>query len=101
MSAMAEQVLCHVCGIDLSIHDSYIVRIDVMADPTVPEMSSDDPGNSAETYRALIEQLKHLSAEEMNDQVFKRFEYRLCPICHKRFLQNPMGMPRRRRPGMN
>jgi hypothetical protein len=42
----------------------------------------------------LLEQMKHLSAEDLQDDVHRRFEFTLCRPCQRRFLVNPLGLPR-------
>src|SRR5436305_11451744 len=93
---MSVQVLCDICHRVMDLHASYIVRIDVFADPTVPPLNTDDaqaPGFD-QTLDDLMEQMKGMSTEELQDGVHRRFEYRLCPACHLRFLANPLGKPR-------
>ena len=81
------------------MHESYVVRIDVFADPSVPPTAGD--ALQAADFEAqvadLLEQMKHLSADELQDDVHRRFEYRLCRPCQRRFLANPLGRPREAR----
>jgi hypothetical protein len=74
----------------------YVVRIDVFADPQLPPMTA---GEIAATdfdaeLSKLMEQMKHMSADELLEAVHRRLEYRLCPPCQQRYLANPLGMPR-------
>jgi hypothetical protein len=48
-----------------------------------------------QTMRNLIEQMKHMTADELQDQVARRFEYRLCRPCQMEYLVDPLG-PRAR-----
>ena len=54
-----------------------------------------------ETLDKLLEEMKGLTADDLQDGVHRRFEYRLCPACHRRFLANPLGKPRDMRAGKN
>jgi hypothetical protein len=54
-----------------------------------------------ETMAALLEQMKHLTADQLQDDVHRRFEYRLCRPCQRGFLLNPLGKPRELRAGRN
>jgi hypothetical protein len=77
--------------------------MDIFADPSIPEMSTDeleemDPDG---TFAKLIEQMKSMTAEDLQDQVHRRFEFKLCPACQKRFLANPLGLPRKLSSGEN
>jgi len=51
--------------------------------------------------RKLIEQMKHATADELQDDVHRRFEYHVCHACHQQVLANPLGFPRRTRVGVN
>jgi hypothetical protein len=96
-------VACELCGRVVDVAESYVVRIDVFADPSVPPVTAEQlqaQGASA-TIAELMEQMKHLSADDLQDDVHRRFEYRLCRPCQRRFLANPMGKPREVRAGTN
>jgi len=76
-------------------HEHYVVRIDVFADPELPAVTAAElaAANDGEMQK-LLEQMKHMTAEELQDQVFRRVEFRICPACHAPFLANPLGKPR-------
>jgi hypothetical protein len=100
---MAERVTCDVCGRAVPKHLSFVVRMDVYADPSVPEMSTEELEETDfdETFNKLLAEMKHMSADDLQDGVHRRFEFRLCPTCQRRFLANPLGMPRATRDGNN
>ena len=100
---MAARVLCDLCNRPISPHGHYIVRIDVFADPEMPPVSADEmeEADYQEAMKALIEQMNGLSADDLQDQVHRRFEYKLCRPCQMRFLVNPLGKPRQQRPASN
>ena len=100
---MAERVLCDMCGATVPPHGFYVVRIDVFADPSIPEMSTEDLEeiDPEKTFAELLDQMKHMTAEELQDQVHRRVEFRICGRCHPVFLANPLGLPRDSRPGKN
>ena len=89
-------VPCDLCGREVELHESYVVRIDVFADPSVPPMSGEELQSIDfdQTVAELMEQMKHLSADDLQDDVHRRFEYRLCPACQRAYLTNPLGKPR-------
>ncbi len=93
---MADRVLCDLCGMATPSGASYVVKIDVYADPSIPPMSTEDLEETDfdHAFAALIEQMSHLSADDLQDDVHRRFEYRLCRPCQRRFLANPLGKPR-------
>ena len=99
MACMAEPTACDVCGAPTPPHAHYVVRIDVYADPSVPPLDTDTvfapgAGDFDKTLDALLDEMKHLTADDLQDAVHRRFEYRLCPACQRRFLANPLGKPR-------
>lgn len=90
---------CDLCGQAIAPHEHYLVRIDVLADPSTPPLStagmkSLSEGGSDE-LAALMQQLKEFSAEQLQDQVHRRMEFVLCASCQRKFLDNPLGLPRR------
>ena len=96
---MPGHVLCELCERAVDVHASYIVRIDVFAEPSVAPLDTEAVfaacgGDFDKTMEALLEEMKHLTADDLQDTVHRRFEYRLCPACQRRFLANPLGRPR-------
>jgi hypothetical protein len=101
---MDEAFTCDVCHAPLKPHAFYIARIDVYADPSMPAIHTDTDdtvSNPATDIAEVMQQIQSMTEEELQDQVFRRFHYRLCPQCHVRFLANPLGLPRRRKLGVN
>ena len=104
MSAMPPpRVLCDLCDRPVPPHGHYVVRIDVFADPAMPPVTSEEmeEADYQQAMRELMDQMKHLSADDLQDDVHRRFEYRLCRPCQRRFLANPLGKPRAVRAGEN
>ena len=101
---MAEQrVVCDMCGTVVAPHAHYLVKIEVYADPSVPSMSIEELQeiDFDQKFSDLIEQMKHLSADDLQDQVHRKFEYRICPACQRKFIANPLGKPRQTKAGEN
>ena len=95
---------CAVCASGLKPGRFYVVRIDVFADPSPePIDTSALPGEAGyvESVEEILAQMEHFSADELQDQVARRFEYHLCPGCQKLVLRNPLGLPRRHEQAMN
>ena len=42
MARVAERVACELCGREVDVHESYVVRIDVFADPSVPQTTGEE-----------------------------------------------------------
>jgi hypothetical protein len=93
---MSQRVNCELCDRALPKHASYVVRMDIFADPSVPPLDTADleETNFDETLDKLMDEMKSMTADDLQDGVHRRFEFRLCPACHRRFLANPMGKPR-------
>lgn len=100
---MSKRVLCDMCGRVVPPHAHYEVRIDVFADPAMPPMTTEelDEMDLDETMAKLMEQMKDMSAEELQDQVHRRFEFRICRVCQMKYLANPLGKPRETKTGRN
>ncbi len=100
---MVQPVHCDLCGQTIAANSHYVVRIDVFADPSVPAMSTDELSQlgSADAIAQILEELKQYSADELQDQVHRRFEFKLCRPCQMKFLANPLGRPRTGRIGEN
>jgi Zn-finger nucleic acid-binding protein len=90
-----EFTLCDLCGAAMAPHEHYVVRIDVFADPELPGVSAEELAAARDDeLKRLLEQMKHMSAEELQDQVHRRVEFKICPACRAPFLANPLGKPR-------
>jgi hypothetical protein len=98
---MAESSSCQLCGREIPPHCHYVVRIEVFADPSMPPVTSEELAqfNLDEEMKRLLAQMEHMSAEELQDQVHRKFEYCICRECQMRFLANPLGRPRGMSPG--
>jgi len=98
-----QRVTCEACGRAIPKHAHYVVRIDVFADPEMPETTSEELAEMDfdRAFAELIEQMKSMTTDELQDQVHRRFEYRICPACQRKFLVNPLGLPREKQTGQN
>ena len=91
---------CAVCARPLAAGRFYVVRVDVFADPAAEPIETDaQPGEAGyvESVEEILAAMEGMSADELQDQVARRFEYHLCPECQKLVLRNPLGLPRRKR----
>jgi hypothetical protein len=89
---------CDLCGGNLLVDADvrYVVRIDVFAayDPleiTAGDLSGDLEGEVAR----LLRDCEGHDAEELQDQVHRRFEFDCCPPCQRRVLRDPIAGLRR------
>ena len=93
---MTQRVICDMCGRTIAPHAHYIVKMEIFADPAMPPISSEELQelDLERTMAELLEQMKGLSADDLQDQVHRSFEFRVCRACQMRLLANPLGKPR-------
>jgi hypothetical protein len=93
---MSEAGACDVCERVIPPHAHYVVRIDVFADPAMPPITEEEieAMDLDRTMKELLKQMEGMTAEELQDQVHRRFEYKICRACQIRFLTNPLGKSR-------
>ena len=83
---------CDGCGVELA-KDAlrYTVSIDVRAAYDQLEVGlADLVRDHRAEIRALIERLKHKSAREVEETVYKCIKLDLCPSCQRAFIRNPL-----------
>jgi hypothetical protein len=100
---MAERVICELCGRVVPPHAHYLVKIEVFADPTMPEILTEEleEKDLESGMKELLEEMKKMSAEELLDQVHRQFQFKICRPCQVKFLANPLGKPRQTQAGKN
>ena len=92
----ADTLHCAICRRPLQAGALYIVRVDVFADPTPEPIDTTAPPAAGEAgIDELLAQMASMTDDELQDGVFRRFEYAVCPACQKLVLKNPLGLPRR------
>jgi len=100
---MPHRVLCDLCNRAIPPGADYVVKIDVYADPSAPSISTEELEETdfEQTFADLIDEMKDLSADDLQDDVHRSFAYRICRPCQRKFLANPLGRPRETRDGSN
>ena len=83
---------CDGCGVELAKNDlRYTVSIDVRAAYDQLEVGlADLVRDHRAEIRALIERLKHKSAREVEETVYKCIKLDLCPSCQRAFIRKPL-----------
>jgi hypothetical protein len=96
IAAMDQPGVCDICGRQIPAHGHYIVRIEVFADPAMPAVSEAEmeQADYAQVIADLLKEMEQYSVEDLQDQVHRQFEFRICRVCQIRFLVNPLGKPR-------
>ena len=100
---MDDRHICDLCGKNIPPHAHYVVRIDVFADPTLAPINIEevDAMDTAGDMKKLLEHMKDLSSDDLQDMVARQFTYVLCRACQIEYLANPLGHPRKRRSSSN
>jgi hypothetical protein len=85
---------CDLCGKDLTASGDprYVVKIEAYAgfDPT--EITEDDlDDDHMEAVSQLLQRDEGLTPQELEAQIRKGFKFDLCPVCHEKFLKDPLG----------
>jgi hypothetical protein len=72
--------------------DYYLVRIDAFADPEPPIITQEDLDQDvgAEIER-LIRQMKSMSEQQLESQVFRQKAIYLCMPCFNRWFESPVS----------
>jgi len=90
-----QPLLCHRCGAMLTPGkgDFYVVRIEAFADPAPPNFLADEADDIDPSYEInrLLEQMRHMTEQELMDQVFRRVTIHLCRRCYLTWIENPSG----------
>ena len=100
---MSDYISCDLCGRQIAAHASYTVNIEIYADPAMQPMTSKElvETNFDQMATELIQQMNGMTAEQLQDDVHRLFEYRVCHPCQRLLLVNPLGRPRRTHDGHN
>ncbi len=57
------------------------------------ELTRQDLAQAEQELAAVLQELEHYTAEQAQDEVYRRFDFDLCATCQKQFLANPLGKP--------
>jgi hypothetical protein len=87
-------LICDRCGATLLVDADvrYQVKIEVYAAYDPLEITPADLQRDLESeMAAALEAAEALDPQTLENQVYKRFEFDLCPDCQKKFLRDPLG----------
>ena len=88
------KLACDICGKTLLLDEDvrYIVNIEVFAAADPMELTADDlKKDFRKEYRELIQRLRKMDPEKVQDTVYRHFRFELCPACQKNYLKDPLG----------
>jgi hypothetical protein len=93
---MPGRFICDRCGMSIPPHAHYVVKLEVYADPTLPAVTSDEieEADYDRKVAELLEQMRHASAEELENSVHWQREFRICRPCQLQLLADPLGAAR-------
>jgi hypothetical protein len=85
---------CDLCGKDLTTSGDgrYVVKIEAYPgfDPT--EIKEDDlDDDPMEAVAQILQRDEELTSDELSATLRKGFRFDLCPACHHKFVQDPLG----------
>jgi hypothetical protein len=84
---------CDLCRQDLDPDEDlrYVVKIEVYAafDPLV--VDEEDDRDHLQEIQDLLERLEDGDSDRIDDDVYQRLRFDLCPKCRKKFGKNPLG----------
>lgn len=85
--------LCDICGKELADNDLiYDVKIEVKAKYKEIEISLRDLlSDHTKEIKELVEKMKGLTPEKLQDDVYKSFSFHLCYECQQRYIKHPLG----------
>ena len=84
---------CDMCGKMLLADEDtrYVVRIEVFAAYDPMELTEDDlRRDRAADIAQLLARMEQMNPQELEDQVYKKFVFDLCPACQRKYLANPL-----------
>ena len=84
---------CDRCGKTLLLDEDvrYIVNIQVFAAYDPMELTAEDLARDHRAeLEALVEKLKRMDPEKVQDSVYRDFTFHLCPACQEAYLKDPL-----------
>ncbi|NIA20688.1 MAG: hypothetical protein GWP05_01700 [Anaerolineaceae bacterium] len=84
---------CDMCGkVLLADEDTrYVARIEVFAAYDPMEIAPGDmQTDRSDEMARLLERLREADPRELQDQVYKSFQFDFCPGCQKKYLADPL-----------
>ncbi|MBN1809135.1 MAG: hypothetical protein JW909_08705 [Planctomycetes bacterium] len=88
---------CAVCGKGLEPDRCYIVRIEGFHTPETRDFSLEDiekiTGREIEELAAEIGRAGAEGFIELEEEVYKRYTFRMCRECYKRYISRPLPYP--------
>ena len=93
------KLTCDLCGKTLLLDEDvrYNVNIEVFAAYDPMELTAADMKKDyRKELRDLVRRMKKMDPEKVQDGVYRRFTFQLCPSCQKEYLKDPLMRKARR-----
>jgi hypothetical protein len=84
---------CDLCGKALLANEDtrYVVEIKVYAAYDPMEITEADlEKDQTEEVRELLDEMADMDAEDLEDQVYKTYQFDLCPACQAQYIKDPL-----------
>ena len=86
--------VCDRCGKPLLVDEDvrYILKMELFAAYDPMELTGEDLSKDRRREMAeLIEKMKRMDADALQDAVYRETSFDLCPPCQRAVLKNPLG----------
>ena len=88
---------CDLCGQQLGLR-RFVVKLEVYAAFDPEEFDEEDlDADHLQEVSELIQEMEATGKGELDDFRSKNFRFDLCPHCHQKFLEDPLGRDALRR----
>lgn len=88
-----DDLYCDMCGKELLADEDtrYILKIEVYAAYDPMELTEEDVAeDKSEEMEELLKRVAAMDARELQDEVYQKFRFDLCPACRKKYVSKPL-----------
>jgi hypothetical protein len=92
MRVMAD-FCCDMCGKPLLVDEDvrYILRVEVFAAYDPMELTAEDlKQDHLAEIRELVKRMEAMDPKELEDQVYQKLTFEVCPACRKKYVAHPL-----------
>ena len=90
---IVDGLYCDMCGKELLADEDtrYILKIEIYAAYDPMELTAEDVAeDKSDEMEKLLKRVAAMDARELQDQVYQRFRFHLCPACRKTYAAKPL-----------
>lgn len=70
-----------------------LIQVESAYDPLELTKNDVEQKNHQDILRGILKSIEGRSAEELEAEIYKRFEFDLCLACQREYIRNPLGLP--------